>query len=80
MAPPGMDNGLCARVSLDEYVERMPEGQRDIYYLVAPGGRKQAGIVHSPLPRSCIHFAPALIEALIEASAAELTDAYTRSG
>ena len=28
--------------SLDAYVERMPESQEEVYYLVAPGGRKQA--------------------------------------
>ena len=31
-----------ALASLDEYVARMPEGQREIYYLVATGGRAQA--------------------------------------
>ena len=30
------------QISLDECVARMPEGQEEIYYLVAPGGRKQA--------------------------------------
>ena len=28
--------------SLDAYVERMPASQEEVYYLVAPGGRKQA--------------------------------------
>ena len=28
--------------SLDAYIERMPETQKEVYYLVAPGGRKQA--------------------------------------
>ena len=28
--------------SLDAYIERMPTTQKEVYYLVAPGGRKQA--------------------------------------
>ena len=28
--------------SLDAYIERMPPTQKEVYYLVAPGGRKQA--------------------------------------
>ena len=31
-----------ALTSFDAYVERMPESQKEVYYLVAPGGRKQA--------------------------------------
>jgi len=34
--------GAPSLTSLDAYIERMPTTQKEVYYLVAPGGRKQA--------------------------------------